>query len=294
MASEAVAPIAPFDAAADRPEAGNPRDGLALRDPPGRAAPDQQAAERDDEGRHAEIGDDGTLRAADQRADGDRRQHRDEPGQRMLEPPDRRKPLRLHDADHHADEAEHGADRQVDVAGDDDEHHPAGHDRDRGGLHREVPEIARREETPPESRWKPVQIAASATSMPTRRGGISSVRRSEVMAGERAADPMRGLRRGCVFSCRPRRGRQARPGKRPPSAPTGVDHHVQVLARDRHGLEEDRGHVGLARPWVPLHGARHLGELGPARQANGDLGGVAAELARILPDRHGLLPSATR
>ncbi len=45
-----------------------------------------------------------------------------------------------------ADEAENRADREVDVAGDDDQHHARRHDRDGGRLDREVPQVARRQE----------------------------------------------------------------------------------------------------------------------------------------------------
>ena len=52
----------------------------------------------------------------------------------------------LRHAHDHRREAEHRADRQVDVARDDDEHHAGRHDGDRGGLDRQVPQVARRQE----------------------------------------------------------------------------------------------------------------------------------------------------
>jgi hypothetical protein len=57
-----------------------------------------------------------------------------------------RQDARLRDADDHAGDAEDRADREVDVAGDDDEHHAGRHHRDRGGLDRQVPQVARRQE----------------------------------------------------------------------------------------------------------------------------------------------------
>jgi hypothetical protein len=86
-------------------------------------------------------------------ADGDG--NRDDPGGRMLEAQHRGQILRLHDADHHADEAQHGADGEVDVARHDDQHHAAGHHSDGGGLHREIPKIARREKRPAGREMKP-------------------------------------------------------------------------------------------------------------------------------------------
>src|SRR3546814_14474945 len=53
--------------------------------------------------------------------------------------------LDLQEGHGHADEAEHRADREVDVARHDDEHHAGRHDADRRALDREVEKIARRE-----------------------------------------------------------------------------------------------------------------------------------------------------
>jgi hypothetical protein len=66
----------------------------------------------------------------------------------IVEADDAGKDLHLEHGHRHPDGGEHRADREVDVAGDDDEHHPGGHDRHRGGLHREVPEVAGGEERP--------------------------------------------------------------------------------------------------------------------------------------------------
>ena len=71
---------------------------------------------------------------------------RDDPGQRTVEAEILRQELRLHHAHDHGDEAEHRADRQVDVARDDDQHHAGRHDGDPSGLDRKVPKVARCQE----------------------------------------------------------------------------------------------------------------------------------------------------
>ena len=149
------------------------RDGVAAGHPPGGAAPDQQAAERDDEGRNAEIGDDEALERADQ-------QRRATKPDRQRDDPDRR----IAEAEASYAEQEFGlrtpmimptrpsdrADRQIDVARDDDQHHAGRHDRDRRGLHREVPQIARRQEQRrPTGMCKPIQMISSAPIMPSMR-----------------------------------------------------------------------------------------------------------------------------
>ncbi len=80
------------------------------------------------------------------RAGEDADQQGDDPGERAVEAEIFRQDLCLRHAHDHGAEAEHGADRQVDVAGHDDQHHAGRHDRDVGRLDREVPEIARRQE----------------------------------------------------------------------------------------------------------------------------------------------------
>src|SRR5262249_48381009 len=61
------------------------RNGLPTRDPPGAAAPDQKTAERDDEGRHAQIGNDEALQGADEDADYKPHRERDDPGDGIFE-----------------------------------------------------------------------------------------------------------------------------------------------------------------------------------------------------------------
>jgi len=119
------------------------RDRLPARDPPGAAAPDQEAAKGDDEGRHAEIGNDIALQRADQDADDKSNRECDRPGGGIVEAEKLRQQIGLNDPHDHAEEAEHRADRQIDVADDDDQHHAGRHDRDRRRLHRQIPKIAR-------------------------------------------------------------------------------------------------------------------------------------------------------
>jgi hypothetical protein len=57
-------------------------------------------------------------------------------------------PFDLEHPHHHRAEAEQRADREVDVPGDDDQHHAAGHDPDRRGLDRDVPQVPGRQEAP--------------------------------------------------------------------------------------------------------------------------------------------------
>src|ERR1700722_14044452 len=60
-------------------------DGLSARDPPRPAAPNQKAAERDDEGRHAQIGDDVALQRADKDAERQPGRERYDPGEGAFE-----------------------------------------------------------------------------------------------------------------------------------------------------------------------------------------------------------------
>ena len=66
-----------------------------------------------------------------------------------------RQDLRLHDAHRDTHEGQDGTDGEIDVARDDDEDHARRHDADFGGLDREVPQIARREENPPRQQVEP-------------------------------------------------------------------------------------------------------------------------------------------
>jgi hypothetical protein len=80
----------------------------------------QEAAERDDEGRNAEIGDHQALESTEYDAEDQAARQRENPGRRMFEAEQLREQVGLDDAHDHADEAEHRSDRQIDVARHDD------------------------------------------------------------------------------------------------------------------------------------------------------------------------------
>src|SRR6478736_3908205 len=121
------------------------RDRLPGRFLEGETRPDQKAAKGDDEGWHAEVGDDEALEGTDCRAEGEPDREHDDPGIRLAEQT-RRQPLGLEHGHRHAGEGQDRSDRQVDVARHDDEDHPGRHDPDRGALDRQVPEVPRRQE----------------------------------------------------------------------------------------------------------------------------------------------------
>ena len=140
--------------------------------------------------------------AADQRAERDARR----PGRRSrctgwfeAEVERVRDPLGLDHRHRVAEEAEQRPDRQVDVARHDDQHHAGGHDRDRGALDRQVPQVARRSGSRrPTAMLKPIQMTASATTMPSRRVSISRRRerqRPRLDAGDGAATRLASSRR---------------------------------------------------------------------------------------------------
>ena len=111
-------------------------DELAEQQIAGEPAEDQHAAERDDERRDFRVGDQHALHRADRRAD---RQADDDD--------DRIRPFRV---DHQragdgADEADRRADREIDVAADDDQQHPQRHDDDVGILHHQIGDVDRRD-----------------------------------------------------------------------------------------------------------------------------------------------------
>ena len=185
--------------------------------------------------------------------------------------------LRLHDAHHHAEEAEQRADREVDVAGDDDEHHARRHDGDRGGLDREVEEVARREEAPAGERGRtrsrsrparrPCRAGAGRARAPgsRRRCRRTRLRRSQGRSRHGSAGRARSVRSSCGRAL----GREERRRIAPPVSislladgglvarhalaerflgdPAGVDHDVEVVLGDRHRLQEDRVHLVAAR-----------------------------------------------
>ena len=71
---------------------------------------------------------------------------REDPDRRIVEAEIDREDANLRDADDRRDEADDRADREIDVAHHDDEHHAGRHDRDRRRLDAQIPEVARRQE----------------------------------------------------------------------------------------------------------------------------------------------------
>ena len=119
-----------------------------------RAAPDEEAAERDDERGDPSVGDDVAGHRADQGAEHDAHDQRDhphvrlvrEPADRDVEAEERDDAVGLHQGHRVAEEPEQRPYGQVDVARHDDQDHARGHDRDRRALDREVPEVSGRQE----------------------------------------------------------------------------------------------------------------------------------------------------
>ena len=137
----------PFGATAETPEERvHRRDRLSAGDPPRDPAPHQEPSEGHDERRNAHVRDDRALERADRGSEDQPDHHRDDPRRRMVEPQQVRQPVVLNDRHDHADDGHHGADREVDVAGHDDQDHPRRHDRDDRGLDRQVPQVPRGEE----------------------------------------------------------------------------------------------------------------------------------------------------
>src|SRR5690606_34595729 len=111
-------------------------------------APHQQAAQRDDEGRNFEIGDDEALNRTYDQAEGYAYEegNQPDPGIAQFETHLLHENARLHHAHYHADETLDRTDRQVNVAHDDDQDHPGRHYRHRRALYRQVPQVPRRKE----------------------------------------------------------------------------------------------------------------------------------------------------
>lgn len=89
-----------------------------------------------------EIGDQHAMEGPDQRADQKAEQHGQHPDHGMAEAEIIRQEPDLEDAHQHGGDAEHRADRKIDVPGHDDQNHAGRHHRDGGGLHRQVPEVS--------------------------------------------------------------------------------------------------------------------------------------------------------
>ena len=92
-------------------------------------------AERDDEGRHAGVRDEGAVRSPGENSYRNRGEHGDR--QRSL----MRNQKQAH---HHAAKAEQRAEAQIDALGEDDERHAEGEDDERRGLQPDVGQVARR------------------------------------------------------------------------------------------------------------------------------------------------------
>ena len=106
------------------------RDGV--RDPNDSAAENHRAAQGGDEAGDAHLGHPEAVPGADQRTDAQAQQHRGPPGEI---------PLLEGDGHDHAAETGHRADRQVDVAHDDDHQHTDGQDQHVGVARQQVLEI---------------------------------------------------------------------------------------------------------------------------------------------------------
>src|SRR5215216_3120403 len=120
---------------------------------------------------------------------------------------------------------------------------------------------------PPDRRSTPIQISASAPSMPTKRASIS-------VARNRSARPRRWD--AAMRSDAPEsdeftsvaglgRSRLHAAADHVLGHPAGLDDDVEVVPGDRHRRQQDRGHRDLARAVGPALGAlqrRELGALG--------------------------------
>ena len=95
---------------------------------------------------NADVGDQRAVEGADRRADRQGEDDGDDPDRRIVEPEIDRQDADLGDANDCRDEAHDRSDREIDVAHDDDEHHPRRHDRDRRCLDAQIPQVARRQE----------------------------------------------------------------------------------------------------------------------------------------------------
>ena len=86
---------------------------------------EQQAAQRDDEGWHADVGDDEALERSDGGTEADAEAERDDPPEREVgaDAEDVGQPVGHQQGVDHRDDADQRPDREVDVARDDDEHH---------------------------------------------------------------------------------------------------------------------------------------------------------------------------
>ena len=139
-------------------------------DDQGEAAEERERAERHDERRQPAARDEQAVQQAAQDADdehdGDRDLHRDAG--------------RPQEAEDGAGQPGHRLDRQVDLAGDDDQRHRQGHDRDLHQGRDEVAEVARRQEERARARCRArsARAARRAAASPSARAARVHDRRS--------------------------------------------------------------------------------------------------------------------
>ncbi|CTQ76151.1 hypothetical protein LAX5112_04489 [Roseibium alexandrii] len=131
----------------------NHREGVVERsdcltggDEPGNIPPDQQPAKGNDKGRDSKIADHPALETADNHTGDNTAKDGQHPDYRVSEPHELRQDIRLDHCHHGRHGGEHRADRQVDMACDDDEDHACCHDRNGYGLDRQVEDVARGQE----------------------------------------------------------------------------------------------------------------------------------------------------
>lgn len=93
---------------------------------------DGQACERNDEGRNALIGNEPALQETKHGSEHEHGDQHQRPGIAR----------RHEDGTDGVDQRNHGADRQVDAAGDDDKRHGDGNDEDGSGLTHDVQQVA--------------------------------------------------------------------------------------------------------------------------------------------------------
>ena len=119
------------------------------------AAERDEATQRDDEAGHLGISNQYAIHETDERAEGERKDHRHDPNRRMADAHIGPKDEYLQHAGRDRDDAEHRPHGQVDLAEDDHQHHAGRHHGDHGGLDQQRPEVARREERPAEQAATP-------------------------------------------------------------------------------------------------------------------------------------------
>ena len=233
-----------------------------------RAAPDEEAAEGDDERGNAAVGDDEARSGRRSARRGRRRRRGRRPRTYELprspsivtsRPKKRDHPVGLDERHRVAEEAEQRPDRQVDVARHDDQDHARRHDGDRRALDREVPQVAGGQEVAARPEVEGDPDDDQAITMPSSRVS-SSVRR------QHRAPRARRRRR--------RRRRARRPGGRGLVRRSNLSHASRLPVRGRAPPVCDGG----ARP----------NYRSPGSAAGGDGAGLHALAERRLVDPPGV------